>query len=319
LSVLVIMSTMNIKYLALLIDDKSVLISEHLPPSWVRSFSLHVAVTSIAVDGHWVSLVGNWLQCSAWIKHPLLLSSIHLPLSDSKPASTLVLNNSVGWESWDNVEWSVDVEAEVLIKSLGLSGWIICVDNSPSLVGIVVSLLDTDGCSFLILGGGNIKASIGLLDVTEVLSLECEDLPPSWVSAPDLHVVGSSWASDVPWLIVQSGSDSQGRLMEVPDLSSSLVGCLDHKVSIADQVKISSWGQGWDNVEVFINDKTEVFVHLSLGWLSLPFINIDDIPLLVDSSMLWMSNDISVLRVNSSSNIKYLTLFVGNECSLVSE
>jgi len=27
-----------------------------------------------------------------------------------------------------------------------------------------------------------------LLDVAEVLSLENEDLPPSWVSAPDSHI-----------------------------------------------------------------------------------------------------------------------------------
>lgn len=50
LSILVIMATVNIKYLALFIDDKAVLVSEHLPPSRVSSSSLHVAVVSIGVN-----------------------------------------------------------------------------------------------------------------------------------------------------------------------------------------------------------------------------------------------------------------------------
>jgi hypothetical protein len=32
--------------------------------------------------------------------------------------------------------------------------------------------------------------------------LELEDLEPSRVGAPDLHVVGSTGALDVPWLVV---------------------------------------------------------------------------------------------------------------------
>jgi len=50
-------------------------------------------------------------------------------------------------------------------------------------------------------------------------------------------------------------------------------------------------------VEVSLNIETEVFVEFSLSWLSLPFISIDDVPLLVDLSMFSMSNDVSVLRV----------------------
>lgn len=38
----------------------------------------------------------------------------------------------------------------------------------------------------------DIEAFVSLLDVTEVLSLVGEDLPPSRVGAPNLHVVGSS-------------------------------------------------------------------------------------------------------------------------------
>jgi hypothetical protein len=39
-------------------------------------------------------------------------------------------------------------------------------------------------------------------------------------------------------LIVISGSDSQGLLMEVPDLGSSTVGSLEDKVSVVDQIEI---------------------------------------------------------------------------------
>jgi hypothetical protein len=66
-----------------------------------------------------------------------------------------------------------------------------------------------------------------------------EDLEPSRVGTPDLHVVGSSSTLDIPRLIVISGSDSQGFLMEVPDLGSSTIISLDDHVSVVDQVKFS--------------------------------------------------------------------------------
>jgi len=52
--------------------------------------------------------------------------------------------------------------------------------------------------SFLILGIGYIKAFVGLLEVAEVLIIILEHLPPSRVSAPDLHSVGSSRVDDIP-------------------------------------------------------------------------------------------------------------------------
>jgi hypothetical protein len=54
-----------------------------------------------------------------------------------------------------------------------------------------------------------------------------------------LHVVGSSSALDIPRLVVQSGSDCQGLLMEVPDLSLSSVGSLDDHISVVDKIKVS--------------------------------------------------------------------------------
>jgi hypothetical protein len=126
-----------------------------------------------------MTLVDNWLDCSGFIEDPLLLSSVHDPLFDPQVVSTLILKNSVGWESRDNIEWSVNLETEVLIKSLGLFSCLISVDDSPFLVGIVGSLGNSYSGSFFILGAGNVQASIRLLNITEVFSLISEDLPPS--------------------------------------------------------------------------------------------------------------------------------------------
>jgi hypothetical protein len=51
LSVLMIVSTVNINNLALFIDEKAILVLEHLPPPRVRCSSLHVAVVSIVMNG----------------------------------------------------------------------------------------------------------------------------------------------------------------------------------------------------------------------------------------------------------------------------
>jgi hypothetical protein len=51
------------------------------------------------------------------------------------------------------------------------------------------------------------------------------------------------------------------------------------------------------NVEWSFNIESELFIEFSLSWLSFPFINIDEVPLLVDSSMLIVNDDLSVLVV----------------------
>jgi hypothetical protein len=40
-------------------------------------------------------------------------------------------------------------------------------------------------------------------------------------------------------LVVVSGSDGQGLLVEVPDLGSSAIWSLDDEVSIVNQIKVS--------------------------------------------------------------------------------
>jgi len=92
--------------------------------------------------------------------------------------------------------------------------------------------------SFLIFATSNIKNFI-VRPIDELFIFVLENLEPSGVGAPDLHVVGSSSTLDVPGLVVVSGSDSQRLLVEVPDLGSSAISCLDDHVSVVDQVKVS--------------------------------------------------------------------------------
>jgi len=57
------------------------------------------------------------------------------------------------------------------------------------------------------------------------------------------------------------------------------------------------------DVEVSLNIETEVLVEFSLSWVSLPFISIDDVPLLVDLSMFVINNDISVFTILSTRDV----------------
>jgi hypothetical protein len=61
-----------------------------------------------------------------------------------------------------------------------------------------------------------------------------ENLPPSWVGWPDLHVLCFTRALDIKWLVVVSGPDGQRLLMEVPDLSLSSIWSLDDHVSVVN-------------------------------------------------------------------------------------
>jgi len=71
-------------------------------------------------------------------------------------------------------------------------------------------------------------------------------------------------------------------------------------------------------MEVSLNIQTEVLIEISLLEF-LPFINIDDVPLLVDLTMLSMSDDVSVLVIKSTLNIQDLSFLVDNKGTLVPE
>ena len=98
--------------------------------------------------------------------------------------------------------------------------------------------------------------------------------------------------------------------MEVPDLGSSSVWNLDDHISVVDQVEVSVIWQLGDNVEISLNIKTESFIELSLSWFSLPFINIDNIPLLVNLTIFSIDLDVSVFSINTSLDIQYLSSFI---------
>ena len=84
------------------------------------------------------------------------------------------------------------METEVLVESLGWILWcFVNIKNLPSLVGSVVSSIGNNSGSFSIFASSNIKA-FSILEVDEVFTFILEDLPPSRVGAPDLHVLSSS-------------------------------------------------------------------------------------------------------------------------------
>ena len=90
------------------------------------------------------------------------------------------------------------MESEVLVDTLifSLSG-LVNIEDSPLLVVALVVAPDAYSLSFYIFTSFNIK-NLAVLPVDELFVLILEDLPPSGVSAPDLHVVASSTAGDVP-------------------------------------------------------------------------------------------------------------------------
>ena len=107
--------------------------------------------------------------------------------------------------------------------------------------------------------------------------------------------------------------------MEVPDLSSSSIWSLDSEVSIIWNVKVSI---GWElryYVEVSLNIKSESLVELSFCWFSLPFISIDNIPLLMDFVLQSVYTNVSVLGINTSLDFQNLSFLVCDVSSLQSE
>jgi hypothetical protein len=70
-----------------------------------------------------------------FIEEELLLSSIVSPSLEDHVGSSKHLSNSVEWKFRDKIEWSVDVETEFFIQSLGLSfGSFVKIDDLPFLV-----------------------------------------------------------------------------------------------------------------------------------------------------------------------------------------
>jgi hypothetical protein len=225
---------------SLVCNEASIYKSEHLPPSWVDAFCFQVAWTSVALDCKTVVLpvvVSDSL--SDFVEPELLLSCVLSPSSESHLGITMHLSDSIEWKFWNKIEWSIDVESKFFIQSLSFSlCLLIKIKYLPSLVGTVMLIVYTNSLSFFILVSNNINASINLLNVAEMLSLVHKDLPPSWISAPDLHVISFPWTLNIPWLVVDSGSNSQSLLVEVPNLRFSTIGSFEYHVSVVDQINI---------------------------------------------------------------------------------
>jgi hypothetical protein len=102
----------------------------------------------------------------------------------------------------------------------------------------IIVVVNTDSLSFYILSTSDIK-NLAISPVDELILLILEKLEPSRVGTPDLHVISFTSTLDIPRLIVQSSSNGQGLLVEIPNLGLSSVWSFDHKVSVVDQVKVS--------------------------------------------------------------------------------
>jgi hypothetical protein len=126
------------------------------------------------------------------------------------------------------------MEAKVLVDSFGLDCIsFVKIDYSPSLISSILVAIDNNFLAFLILCSIDWEG-FTILPIDELVVLVLKHLEPSRVSWPDLHVVGSTSALDIPWLIVQSSSDRKRLLMEVPYLSLSSILNLNDHVSVVD-------------------------------------------------------------------------------------
>jgi hypothetical protein len=65
-------------------------------------------------------------------------------------------------------------------------------------------------------------------------------------------------------------------------------------------------------MEISLNVESELFVEFTLLRLTLPFVNIHDVPLLVDSIVLSVDSNVSVLSIDVSNNFEYLSSLIYN-------
>jgi hypothetical protein len=178
-SVFLVNITYNLNYFTSFVDNIVILESEHLPPSRICCCASQVVWSSVSLDVKWMRfpvVVSDSLGYS--IKVPLLSSDILSPSLEPDVISTMAFSNSLQWKSWSNVEWSVDMESKLLIKTFS---WLFCglvnIDNFPFLLDwtILGTDVDLDTFSRLI---SSIN-SISILLVDELLISVDEISPPS--------------------------------------------------------------------------------------------------------------------------------------------
>jgi len=65
-------------------------------------------------------------------------------------------------------------------------------------------------------------------------------------------------------------------------------------------------------MEISFNIKTEFLIELTLLRFTLPFVNVHDVPLLVDSILLSVDSNVSVLLIDIALNLKDLSSLIDN-------
>jgi hypothetical protein len=126
-----------------------------------------------------------------------LLSDVLSPSLEHHVGISVHFNNSIEWKFRNKVEWSIDIETKFFIKSLGFSlSSLVKIKDLPFLsFGSVVTMY-LDWVSFFIFSSSNIKDLVAG-EVDELIVIVLEDLEPSRVGAPDLHVVGLTRRFDI--------------------------------------------------------------------------------------------------------------------------
>jgi len=72
-------------------------------------------------------------------------------------------------------------------------------------------------------------------------------------------------------------------------------------------------------MEVFLDNETELFIHFTLAWFTFPFVNIDDVPLLMKTVVSFLNTDVSVLLVNVSNNFHHFSSLIDDVLIFESE
>jgi hypothetical protein len=239
--VLIISIAWYVHNLSSFVDKISTLHSEHLPPSWAGCGQLDVWSTSVTVDVHWIW----WHRHRSdsvrhFIKFEGLLLSSWIMISSESKIIWNIFSNSLHWKSWSEEHWSIDVESIFTVISLGSNlGSFVNIDNSPSLVGSVVSLPDNNLLSFGILVLEDINYLL-VMDVNEVFTSSPEDLPPLWACRSNPNLLWTSTTKDCPWVASPvSRFNGQSLLVEPEDLSLSTISSLDMEVSVREKVEVS--------------------------------------------------------------------------------
>jgi hypothetical protein len=99
-----------------------------------------------------------------------------------------------------------------------------------------------------------------------------------------------------------------------------IVSSLYNHVFPVDNFEVSIWFHSRNNIEWSLDIHAIFFVELSLGGFTLPFINIDDVPLLMDLSTLGLITlDVSSFSISGSLDIKVFTSLISDIGTISSE